>query len=278
MFAQLLASARQRAGCSLEQISQQTKISTRYLEALEEGRVDVLPAGVYRRAIVRSYATSVGLDPEVAIDWFDRTFGAEAARRRVVEPPVPVAAAPRAFEEVLAAGQGFWASIHGSARTWYAIAAAVVSVMTLGGYVLLQSGPADPVGTAAAKAAPVRTRVVSSVASSQSSNTGFERASATPARGTSGDVALPTEVPAQTEPDADAIDHRLVVTSSPAGARVTVDGIGWGVTPLTIKYLPPGEKVIRVTKEGYGGREARVLVGGEQATANVRVTLRRRPE
>jgi len=52
----------------------------------------------------------------------------------------------------------------------------------------------------------------------------------------------------------------LVITSEPPGARVTVDGIGWGVTPVTVRHLPPGTKRIRVTKDGYSSeeREARV--------------------
>ena len=106
----------------------------------------------------------------------------------------------------------------------------------------------------------------------------FESVSVKQANGTSGDLVLPAEPTTEPQPtDPAMIDHRLVVTSSPAGARVTVDGIGWGVTPLTIKYLPPGEKIIRVTKEGYVGREERVVVGGEQESAMVRLTLRRRP-
>jgi PEGA domain len=32
---------------------------------------------------------------------------------------------------------------------------------------------------------------------------------------------------------------------------VTVNGIGWGVTPVTIRYLPEGDKRIRVSKDGY---------------------------
>jgi hypothetical protein len=50
----------------------------------------------------------------------------------------------------------------------------------------------------------------------------------------------------------------IIVTTQPAGARVTVNGIGWGVTPLTIHHMPPGDKRIRVSKEGYASEE-RVL-------------------
>lgn len=63
---------------------------------------------------------------------------------------------------------------------------------------------------------------------------------------------------------------RLVITSNPAGAVVTVDGIGWGTTPAKIGYLPPGAKRVRVTKEGYASREATIRVAdGQPASLNV---------
>lgn len=66
---------------------------------------------------------------------------------------------------------------------------------------------------------------------------------------------------------------RLVVTSSPTGAVVTVDGIGWGATPARIGYLPPGSKRVRVTKEGYASQEATIHVG-ESGTTTLNVQLR----
>jgi hypothetical protein len=45
------------------------------------------------------------------------------------------------------------------------------------------------------------------------------------------------------------------VTTQPAGARITVNGIGWGVSPVTIRHTPAGEKRIRVSKEGYASVE-----------------------
>jgi hypothetical protein len=68
----------------------------------------------------------------------------------------------------------------------------------------------------------------------------------------------------------------MTVTSTPAGARVTVDGIGWGETPVTIRHLPPGQKVVRVTKEGYVSQQQTVSVPGDRRSAAVRITLRAR--
>jgi hypothetical protein len=59
----------------------------------------------------------------------------------------------------------------------------------------------------------------------------------------------------------------LVVTTQPAGARVTVNGIGWGISPVTIRHLTPGNKRIRVSKDGYiaSERVLRVSEGRRQA-------------
>ena len=37
--------------------------------------------------------------------------------------------------------------------------------------------------------------------------------------------------------------------------RVTINGVGYGTTPLTIPYLPPGAKRVRVAKTGYETEE-----------------------
>lgn len=67
---------------------------------------------------------------------------------------------------------------------------------------------------------------------------------------------------------------RLVVITQPAGARVTVDGVGWGVSPVTIRYLPPGARRVRVTKAGYRGEE-RIVRLDEAVAPTVRISLRR---
>ena len=49
---------------SLREIADATKISVRFLKALEEDRVDLLPGGLFPRAFVRQYARHLGLDAE----------------------------------------------------------------------------------------------------------------------------------------------------------------------------------------------------------------------
>lgn len=65
-----LRSARQARGISLRQIADATKLSVNTLEALERGQIGRLPGGIYRRSIVRAFASEVGLEPEATLQAF----------------------------------------------------------------------------------------------------------------------------------------------------------------------------------------------------------------
>ena len=58
----LLKETRQRYGLTLEDVAQRTYIKLPYLEALEDGRMDALPAPVYTYGYIRQYAKLLGLD------------------------------------------------------------------------------------------------------------------------------------------------------------------------------------------------------------------------
>ncbi|MEZ0368620.1 MAG: helix-turn-helix domain-containing protein, partial [Candidatus Sericytochromatia bacterium] len=58
----LLQAARQQRGLSLEEIAQRTFIKLHYLQALEEGLFDRLPAPVYTSGYIRQVARMLGLD------------------------------------------------------------------------------------------------------------------------------------------------------------------------------------------------------------------------
>ena len=59
-----LRRARLRRGIDIGEIAIVTKISSTYLQHLEEGRFDQLPARVYVRGFVSAYARALGLDSE----------------------------------------------------------------------------------------------------------------------------------------------------------------------------------------------------------------------
>ncbi len=63
-FGENLRRERELRGVSLREIADSTKISVRFLEALEKDRLEVLPGGIFRRAFVRAYARHIGLDVE----------------------------------------------------------------------------------------------------------------------------------------------------------------------------------------------------------------------
>jgi cytoskeletal protein RodZ len=54
-----LAALRQSKGITLQQIAESTKISIRYLRAIEEGRLTILPGGVYSISYIRQYAQAI---------------------------------------------------------------------------------------------------------------------------------------------------------------------------------------------------------------------------
>lgn len=59
-----LKEAREAKGLSLENLQETTKIQKRYLTAIEEGNLHVLPGKFYARAFIKEYAHAVDLNPD----------------------------------------------------------------------------------------------------------------------------------------------------------------------------------------------------------------------
>lgn len=64
--------ARESKGISLAQIATETRISTRFLTAIENEEFHLLPGGIFNRGFIRTYAERVGLDPEQALAGYER--------------------------------------------------------------------------------------------------------------------------------------------------------------------------------------------------------------
>jgi hypothetical protein len=74
-------------------------------------------------------------------------------------------------------------------------------------------------------------------------------------------------------PDAPVRPTELVIRTEPEGARVTVNGIGWGTAPVTIRHVEPGAKRVRVTMDGYAASERSITVDeGSRATIRIRLS------
>jgi serine/threonine-protein kinase len=70
---------------------------------------------------------------------------------------------------------------------------------------------------------------------------------------------------------------RLAVNSTPSGARVTVDGLAVGTTPLTVSDLGRGIHIVRVTRDGYLPQERRVGITTARPAASLAVRLMPEP-
>jgi cytoskeletal protein RodZ len=80
---ELLREERLRRGRSIAEISEQTCISTRYLEAIETDQLHALPGEFFHRAFIRQYANALQLDPATT------AMVLEAAGPTVAPDPVP---------------------------------------------------------------------------------------------------------------------------------------------------------------------------------------------
>jgi len=220
-----LRRARNDRGLTLEQIANETRIPQRNLEALEHDNFAVVPAGFYRRAQVRAYARAVNLDQSLASTELDRV-------EAVPETP---------GKQTIFSRQRVWIVIGvvvAAAVSWRAMVGREPA-LDAGGHV------GSVIDSPQHEALPVRETPPTIT---------VETHRAAPA--STGDFAATTGQ-AEVRVSADSITE-LVVTTQPPGARVTVNGIGWGLAPVTIRYLPAGDKRIRVSKEGYVTEERTV--------------------
>jgi transcriptional regulator with XRE-family HTH domain len=265
-FGDQLLRGREQKQRSLQEVADATKISIHQLRALERGDLDRLPAGIYRRAIVRQYAEAVGLnveetvrdlarvstDVDVDVDVDIESLDAFARRGDAVSSPFTTA---------------WWSSA--AALVVLGAAAALATSLYRAG----TAAPAAPPVTAASAPTPeVEVPAIALVAATEA------------VRANAGNIELATEPavsprptpPPPTETDSvagDATEGELRITSEPSGALVTVNGVGWGPTPVTIRYMPFGKKLIRVTKPGYVSAQRGFAFMPDRRVRSVRMQL-----
>ena len=105
---QTLREEREARNISIEEIASATKIGTRYLEALENDRLDLMPGGFFIKGIIRTYARAVGLDEsEVLARYKEAGLIGEPGDRRHSYPE----SEPGSSSETRAAGAPTHASI-----------------------------------------------------------------------------------------------------------------------------------------------------------------------
>ncbi len=103
-FGEKLRHEREMRGITLREIADATKISTRFLQALEDDRLDLLPGGLFPRAFARQYASFLGLDVAALLEQLTTAQG-----EVVVPEPRPSAAPERRFR--LSSGHAILAGV-----------------------------------------------------------------------------------------------------------------------------------------------------------------------
>jgi cytoskeleton protein RodZ len=69
-FGTWLRRQREARDINLRDVAERTKISLRYLEAMEDDRFEVLPAPVFAKGFLREYARYVGLSPDEVVNHY----------------------------------------------------------------------------------------------------------------------------------------------------------------------------------------------------------------
>jgi len=83
-----LRGARERQQIKLSDVEQATRIRTKYLQALEDERFELLPGTAYAKGFLRTYADFLGLDGLRFVDEFNERFAPEEVPEAA--PPVRV--------------------------------------------------------------------------------------------------------------------------------------------------------------------------------------------
>src|ERR1019366_3014718 len=86
-----LRRTRLKRNLQLEEISNELKISTRLLQAIENDQYDKLPGGVFAKSFVRQYARLLGLDEEEIADRMQQAMG---PGEEIPDRPKPGGGAP----------------------------------------------------------------------------------------------------------------------------------------------------------------------------------------
>ncbi|GGJ04554.1 XRE family transcriptional regulator [Alicyclobacillus cellulosilyticus] len=267
---------RERLGLDLGRVQAETKIRTRYLEAIEAGDWSVLPGEVYARGFVRTYARFLGLDGSALLREFldssdqpsamagntsapgpnpDRTPASAQPTGQGVSMPrsgpskampsarVPAASAPPVYRTRRRA-----ADVHRTPRGWAGQVFVVAGILVLlaGGvwYLNRHPGGRATTGTPAPTQTP-NTQTGSGAGGTSHSHTGMSNTARHPKRPTSPAPLRTTVIAAPFDP------HRLVqtyavATTLPLSVTMSVTSPCWvsvsadGQTVDVSEILQPG--------------------------------------
>jgi cytoskeleton protein RodZ len=78
---------REERQISLTDISEATRIGTRFLKAIEADNFSVLPGGIFTRSFIRAYAREIGMDEDEAISLYQQQATGQATPEGQPAPP-----------------------------------------------------------------------------------------------------------------------------------------------------------------------------------------------
>lgn len=81
-----LRQAREERGISIMEVSEQTRISPLYLEAIENDDYSPLPGGIFNKGFVKTFAKYVGIDENEALQDYTRLVTQQTGSEDNVEP------------------------------------------------------------------------------------------------------------------------------------------------------------------------------------------------
>ena len=90
-----LPGQRQASGVALRQIVESTKISLRFLEAIEFEQFHLLPGGIFDISYIRQYSAAIGIDPTPLLQLYRQKMGLEAPPRQSTENDDKTGPTPR---------------------------------------------------------------------------------------------------------------------------------------------------------------------------------------
>ncbi len=74
-----LSNFRKTAGISLDEIAEHTKISVRFLRAIENEEFEKLPGGIFATSYLRQYAAAIGYDEDALVAYYLNKVNPQAA-------------------------------------------------------------------------------------------------------------------------------------------------------------------------------------------------------
>ncbi len=91
---EILRAEREKQGLTVKDIEKATSIRALYIQAIEDGKYDVLPGEVYLKGFMRNYASFLGLDAQHMIDAYRESQAPQApqpGQGSQAAPPAPPA-------------------------------------------------------------------------------------------------------------------------------------------------------------------------------------------